>query len=155
MGFSFLFFSFLSLFFLTMTIITYMRSTKPNIFGFLNQRQQQISPGGSNPISTTTLTTYITPTPKWGDIIFFLLNWTQRMTQQLAAAVWRHNKHFSVPKNILNNEVATTPFVDWIVGLFQGFPTRGPHAAREAILCGPRRQIFSYIFWINMINEMI
>ena len=28
---------------------------------------------------------------------------------------------------------------------------RGPHAAREAILCGPRTQMLPYIFWINEI----
>ena len=29
-----------------------------------------------------------------------------------------------------------------------GFPTCGPHAAREVILCSPRSQILSYIFCI-------
>ena len=30
--------------------------------------------------------------------------------------------------------------------LEQGFPTRGPHVAREAIMCGPRSQMLLSIF---------
>ena len=38
-----------------------------------------------------------------------------------------------------------------VYGLVQGFPTRGPHVAREAILCGPPGQMLSYIFAVNEI----